>query len=139
MAYPYDDDRRTNAAASRVSSPQNGQYAPTPTPAPTPPSPTMAPTIAGASNVFGAYQAQQPTTTTYQAPTAPINAVSQARPQLASEREDLLKEAENAFYGGGQVQPPPSPTPSPTPAPRSATPDYSHPYEKMYGYGSALY
>lgn len=138
MAYPYDDNYPRTNGTSRLVSPLNGQYAPTPTPNPTPPpSTTMAPTIAGASNVFGAYQAQQPTTTTYQAPTAPINAVSQARPYLASEREDLLKEAEASFYGGGQAMP--TPTPTPTPLPRSATGDYYHPYQDRYGYGSALY
>src|SRR6267154_5710142 len=40
-------------------------------------------------------------------------------PNLFSERDDLLKDADNAFYGGGQVQPTPTPAPSPTPTPRS--------------------
>ena len=36
-----------------------------------------------------------------------------------NERDDLLKEAEDTFYGGGHVQPSgPTPTPTPSPAPR---------------------
>lgn len=36
---------------------------------------------------------------------------------VGNERRDLLKEAEETFYGGGQA-PPPKPTPTPTPKPR---------------------
>lgn len=37
------------------------------------------------------------------------------------DRRDLLDAADNAFYGGGQVQPTPTPTPTPNPVPRSGT------------------
>jgi hypothetical protein len=146
MAYPYDSDeekRRTNAT-SRIYSPQTTMapgpappVPPPPTPAPNPiPAPT-APTVAGAYNAFGAYQAQQPFTTTYQTPTAPINAVNQARPYLASEREDLLNQIEGTFYGGGHAIP--SPTPTPTPVPRSfpAPFDYDR-HRSLYEFGGAF-
>jgi hypothetical protein len=149
MAYPYDTDeekRRTNAT-SRLYSPQTTMapgpappVPPPPTPAPNPiPAPT-APTVASAYNQFGAYQAQQPFPPTIyqQAPPAPINAVNQARPYLASEREDLLNQIEGAFYGGGNAPPPPTPTP--TPVPRSfPTPvfDYNR-HRDLYEFGGAL-
>jgi hypothetical protein len=105
------------------------------------PAPTTTPTVTGAYNAFGAYQAQQPTTVAYQTPTAPINAVNQARPYLASEREDLLNQIEGTFYGGGHAIPSPSPTP--TPVPRSFPVPTSAPnpllaemddYKRRYGF-----
>jgi hypothetical protein len=137
MAYPYDDEKRRTNAASRVYSPQTAMAPNPPAPVPTPPPPApnpipapTAPTVAGAYNAFGAYQAQQPTST-------PINAVNQARPYLASEREDLLNQIEGTFYGGGQA--PPTPTPIPTPVPRSfPTPfDYDR-HRNLYEFGGAF-
>ena len=47
-----------------------------------------------------------------------LNEIS--RKFAGNDRNDLLKDTEDTFYGGGQVPPPPSPTPSPTPVGRLA-------------------
>ena len=40
---------------------------------------------------------------------------TKALPRFAGERDDLLKDTEDTFYGGGHGQPRPTPTPTPQP------------------------
>lgn len=68
-----------------------------------------------------------------------------AQKMVQNDRQDLLKETENAFYGGGQSQPTPTPTPTPT-KPHQLTLEqlYDHfgvdnPVRLVGNYGRPLY
>lgn len=51
-----------------------------------------------------------------------LNGGAAGRVRRFDDRRDLLNEADNAFYGGGQApQPTPTPSPTPNPVPRSGT------------------
>ena len=85
-----------------------GASSPTPAPDPTP--------SMGRDAVMRTYEIRPMASPTPETISYPFNAPAFI-PKRFDQRSDLLKDAEDSFYGGGQAPPRPTPTPTPTPRP----------------------